>query len=100
MSEPKISVFIPVKNEEDNIAPCLNTLGWADEVFVVDSQSTDRTVEEAEAQGAKVVQFHFDGSRNKDDWALENLPFRNEWVFYIDADERVTPDHYCPEHGF
>ena len=92
MSEPKISVFIPVKNEEDNIGPCLKTLAWADEVFVVDSQSTDRTVEEAESRGAKVVQFHFDGRQNKDDWALEKLPFRNEWVFYIDADERITPD--------
>ena len=86
-----VSVFIPVKNEEENLPGCLQSLEWADEVFVVDSQSTDRTVETAERLGAKVHQFHFDGSMKKDDWALENLPFRNEWVLYIDADERVPP---------
>jgi len=91
-SRKKVSVYIPVKNEEENIGPCLETLGWADEVFVVDSQSSDRTAEEAEKRGAKVVQFRFDGTQKKDDWCLENLPFRNEWVFYIDADERVPPE--------
>ena len=87
-----VSVFIPVKNEEENLPGCLETVQWADEVFVIDSQSTDRTLETAEQLGAQVHQFHFDGSRKKDDWALENLPFRNEWVLYIDADERVPPE--------
>ena len=88
----KVSVFIPVKNEEENIADCLRSVRWADEVFVVDSQSADKTVTVAEQHGAKVHQFVFDGSCTKDDWALENLPFRNEWVLYIDADERVPPE--------
>ena len=88
----KVSVFIPGKNEEDNIADCLRSVRWADEVFVVDSQSADKTVTVAEQHGAKVHQFVFDGSCTKDDWALENLPFRNEWVLYIDADERVPPE--------
>lgn len=88
----KISVFIPVKNEEENIADCLESVRWADEVFVVDSQSPDKTVEIAERMGARVHQFVFDGSCTKDDWALENLPFRNEWVLYIDADERVPAE--------
>ena len=87
-----VSVFIPVKNEEENLPGCLESLEWADEVFVVDSQSTDGTVETAERLGAQVHQFHFDGSIKKDDWALENLPFRNEWAFYIDADERVPAE--------
>ena len=91
-SPKKVSVFIPVKNEEDNIGPCLRSLEWADEIFVIDSQSTDGTVQEAERHGAKVVQFYFDGRKKKDDWALENLPFRNEWAFYIDADERVPQE--------
>lgn len=89
---PKVSVFIPVKNEEENIADCLDSVRWADEVFVVDSQSADKTVTVAEQHGAKVHQFVFDGSCTKDDWALENLPFRNEWILYIDADERVPPE--------
>ena len=87
-----VSVFIPVKNEEENLPGCLETVQWADEVLVIDSQSTDRTVETAEQLGAQVHQFQFDGSRKKDDWALENLPFRNEWALYIDADERVPPE--------
>ena len=70
MAEPrnKVSVFIPVKNEEQNIAHCLETLrGWADEVFVIDSQSSDRTAEIAARLGAIVHQFHFDGKTKKDD---------------------------------
>ncbi len=91
-SAANVSVFIPVKSEEENLPGCLETVQWADEVFVIDSQSSDRTVETAERLGAKVYQFHFDGSLKKDDWALDNLPFRNEWVLYIDADERVPPE--------
>ncbi len=83
-----VSVLIPVKNEEANLPRCLDALRWADEVFVVDSQSTDRTVEIAEARGARVVQFHFNGTwPKKKNWALENLPFRHEWVLIVDADE-------------
>jgi glycosyltransferase involved in cell wall biosynthesis len=88
-----ISVIVPVKDEEANLEACLQSVAWADEVFVVDSQSTDRTVEIAEQLGAKVVQFHYQGTwPKKKNWALENLPLRNEWIFIIDADERVTPE--------
>ena len=88
-----ISVIVPAKNEEANIEACLHSVAWADEVFVVDSQSTDRTAEIAKQMGAKVAQFHYDGRwPKKKNWALDNLPFRNEWIFIIDADERVTPE--------
>ncbi|MGQ9918668.1 MAG: glycosyltransferase family 2 protein [Bryobacteraceae bacterium] len=88
-----VSVVIPVLNEEANLADCLASVSWADEVFVVDSHSTDRTVEIAAAAGAKVVQFHFQpGGPRKKNWALENLPFRNAWVLILDADERITPE--------
>jgi len=88
-----ISVVVPVLNEELNIAECLESVRFADEVFVVDSGSTDRTAEIAESLGAKVVQFRFrPGGPRKKNWALENLPFRNEWVLLLDADERVTPE--------
>ena len=92
---PKVSIsaIVPVKDEQANIARCLQALRWCDEVFVVDSQSTDGTVEIAEAAGAKVVQFHFTGTYpKKKNWSLENLPFRNEWVLIVDADEVVTPE--------
>jgi glycosyltransferase involved in cell wall biosynthesis len=88
-----ISVVIPVLNEEANIAACLESVRFADEVFVVDSGSTDCTAEIAESYGAKVIQFRFQpGGPRKKNWALENLPFRNDWVLLLDADERVTPE--------
>ncbi len=65
---------------------------WADEIFVVDSQSTDGSIAIAQHFGAKVVQFEFNGTwPKKKNWALENLPFRNEWVFILDADEVLPP---------
>ena len=92
---PKValSVLVPVKNEASNLRRCLPALAWADEVFVVDSQSTDETVRVARDLGATVVQFQFNGVYpKKKNWALENLPFRNEWVLIVDADEVVVPE--------
>ena len=57
-----VSVIVPVKNEAENLRRCLPALAWADEVFVVDSQSSDQTAEVAAALGATVVQFHFNGT--------------------------------------
>ena len=88
-----VSVVVPVKNEAENLRRCLPALSWADEVFVVDSQSSDQTCELAEEHGATVVQFHFNGTfPKKKNWALESLPFRNEWVLIVDADEVVVPE--------
>jgi glycosyltransferase involved in cell wall biosynthesis len=88
-----ISVIVPVKNEAENLGRCLPALDWADEVIVVDSQSTDETARVAAEFGASVVQFHFNGSYpKKKNWALESLPFRNEWVLVVDADEVVVPE--------
>jgi glycosyltransferase involved in cell wall biosynthesis len=92
-SRAKVSVLVPVKNEAENLRRCLPALAWADEVFVVDSQSTDETARVAAEYGAQVVQFHFNGTYpKKKNWALENLPFRNEWVLIVDADEVVVPE--------
>lgn len=87
-----VSVIVPVLNEEKNVRACLQSVAWADEVFVVDSGSTDGTCQIAQECGAKVVQFHHqpDGPRKKN-WSLENLPFANEWILLLDADERITP---------
>lgn len=85
-----VSVIVPVKNEETNIEACLQSIAWADEIFVVDSQSTDQTIAIAERMGANVVQFHYDGTwPKKKNWALENLSFCNEWILIVDADERI-----------
>jgi glycosyltransferase involved in cell wall biosynthesis len=90
LEKTPVSVLVPVKNEADNLRRCLPALAWADEIYVVDSQSTDETAHIASAAGASVVQFHFNGRYpKKKNWALENMPFRNEWVLIIDADEVV-----------
>ena len=89
----KVSVIVPVKNEEGNLARCLGSAAWADEVCVVDSGSTDRTAKIAEVHGARVAQFDYRGGwPKKKNWALENLPLRNEWVFFLDADETLPPE--------
>src|SRR6267154_3668613 len=88
-----VSVIVPVKNEAENLRRCLPALAWADQVIVVDSQSTDETAIVAREHGAEVVQFHFNGTYpKKKNWALDNLPFRNEWVLIVDADEVVVPE--------
>jgi len=96
MSTPRkvpVSVLVPIKNEAGNLPRCLDSIRWADEIFVVDSQSTDRSIEIAQQHGAQVVQFQFNGTwPKKKNWALENLPFRNEWVFILDADEVLPPE--------
>jgi glycosyltransferase involved in cell wall biosynthesis len=87
-----VSVIVPIKNEAANLPRCLACVKWADEIFVVDSASTDGSIAIAQQHGAKVVQFEFNGTwPKKKNWALEHLPFRNEWVFVLDADE-VLPE--------
>jgi glycosyltransferase involved in cell wall biosynthesis len=87
-----VSILIPIKNEAANLSRCLAAVAWADEILVVDSQSTDGSQAIAESRGAKVVQFAFNGTwPKKKNWALENLPFKHEWVFILDADEVMPP---------
>jgi glycosyltransferase involved in cell wall biosynthesis len=91
MSAP-LSILIPIKNEAANLPRSLASVSWADEIFVVDSQSTDGSEEIARTHDAKVVQFQLKGAwPKKKNWALDNLPFRHEWVFILDADEVLPP---------
>jgi glycosyltransferase involved in cell wall biosynthesis len=88
-----VSVIVPIKNEAGNLPRCLDSIRWVDEIFVVDSQSTDGSIAIAQQHGAQFVQFQFNGTwPKKKNWALENLPFRNEWVFILDADEVLPPE--------
>lgn len=92
-----ITVIVIAQNEEPNIRQCLHSVvGWATQVFVVDSFSTDRTPELARACGAEVVQHEFVDFASQREWALANLPLSGEWIFFLDADE-VVPRSFKQE---
>ena len=90
---PRISVLVPTFNEELNLPDCLlSVCGWAEDVWVIDSFSTDRTVEIAREAGANVLQHVFEGYAEQKNWALDSAPAKGKWVLILDADERVTPE--------
>ncbi len=85
-----LSVIILTRNEERHIADCLRSVDWADEVIVLDSLSEDRTVEIARSMGAIIHQRPFLNYADQRNAALDLVD--NDWVFFIDADERATPE--------
>ena len=88
-----ITVIVAARNEAHNLPRCLESLQCAGEVYVIDSQSTDATVQIAESYGAHVVQFHYQGGwPKKRQWAMDSLPLTYDWIFLVDADEALTPD--------
>ena len=87
-----VSVLVLTLNEEVNIAACLETLKWSDDVVVLDSLSSDRTMAIAGAAGAQVISRSFDNWSAHQNWAVRNIQFRNPWVLYLDADERCPDD--------
>lgn len=87
-----ISVLILTLNEEDNLQRCLQSVKWSDDIVVLDSFSTDRTVKIAEEMGARVVQRRFDNWSAHQNWAVRNIPFKHPWVYYSDADEIVPSE--------
>jgi len=87
-----ISVLILTLNEEDNLEACLKAFEWCDDIVVLDSFSTDRTLEIAESRGARVVQRTFDDWATHQNWAVENITFKHPWVYYSDADEIVEDE--------
>ncbi len=97
MPKVPISVLILTYNEEIHLDHCLRSVvDWADEVVVVDSFSTDGTADIARRWGVRFVEHEFAYPALQKNWALENLPFRNEWLLLLDADERV-PDSLARE---
>lgn len=85
-----ISILILTLNEEANLPGCLESVRWCDDIVVLDSYSSDGTVRVAQDAGARVVQRKFDNWAAHQNWAMENIPFKHDWVFYLDADERMT----------
>lgn len=89
-----LSVLILTYNEELHIERCIkNVLPFTKEIFLVDSFSTDRTVEIAESLGAKVYQNKWENNQAKQfNWGLQNLPIQTKWVMRLDADEYLTDE--------
>jgi glycosyltransferase involved in cell wall biosynthesis len=88
-----VTVIVPARNEAHNLARCLASVQAFGEVYVVDSQSSDSTVDIARSHGAKVVQFHYSGGwPKKRQWAMDSLPPAHDWILLLDADEAVTPE--------
>ena len=87
-----ISILILTLNEEINIAACLESVAWCDDVVVLDSGSTDQTVALASARGARVATRVFDDYASQRNFGLREIGFRHDWILMLDADERVPPD--------
>jgi glycosyltransferase involved in cell wall biosynthesis len=88
-----VSVIIPVRNEAKNLPRCLQSLKDFGEILVIDSQSTDNTIQIARSHGAQVEQFHYRGGwPKKRQWAMDTLPLSYDWILLLDADEVLTPE--------
>lgn len=87
-----VSILILTKNEARNLPGCLQSVNWSDDIHVFDSYSTDSTVNLAREVGAHVTQRPFDNWSEHQNWGLRNIPFKHPWIFYIDADERVSAE--------
>lgn len=88
---PRISVMIPTLNEAGHIAEAVGNALQLGDVFVLDSLSSDGTQRLARDAGATVVEHKFVNYSAQKNWGLDNLPFTGDWVFILDADERITP---------
>lgn len=90
LNRPPISVTVITRNEEGEIDACLASVAWADEIVLVDSGSTDRTVEIAKKFTEKVFFHPWEGYARQKNWAVAQAS--HEWILSIDADERVPPE--------
>lgn len=89
-SREKLSVIIPVYNEEHNMREVLESVSFADEIMVVDSFSTDKTLEIAKEYTSFIIQREFQYAASQKNWAIPQAT--HEWILLVDADERVTPE--------
>jgi glycosyltransferase involved in cell wall biosynthesis len=89
-SSVPLSVIVPCFNEETVIAECLESVKFADEIMVVDSFSTDRTLEIARRYTSRVLQHEYVNSAAQKNWAIPQA--KHPWVLIVDSDERVTPE--------
>lgn len=87
-----ISVLILTLNESVNLGGCLDSIAWCDDVVVLDSLSSDDTVQIARARGARVVERAFDNYAAQRTYGLNEIDYKHAWILMLDADERATPE--------
>lgn len=87
---PNVSVTVITLNEAEHIAAAIDSAAWADEIVVVDCGSTDRTVDIARAKGVKVLSREWSGYVDQKNFAAEQAS--HNWIFSLDADERIRPE--------
>jgi len=87
-----VTAMIFTLDEEIHLPSCLESLRWCDDIVIIDSFSSDRTLEIARLAGARVLQNRFSGFGDQRNWALKNAAPRHPWVLVLDADERVPPE--------
>src|ERR671933_784438 len=93
IEKPALDLIVLTYNEEANLNQCLDSVrGLVRDIFVVDSGSTDRTVEIARSYGAHVVTRAFTNQAEQFNWALDHLPIESEWILRLDADEYLSPE--------
>lgn len=93
LNDLPVSVVIMTFNEEVNLQACLESVaGYAREICIVDSFSTDRTLEIARRFTDKIYQHAYEGAPQQWKWALDSVPLQHQWLFAVDADFRVTPE--------
>ncbi|WP_017715829.1 glycosyltransferase family 2 protein [Kamptonema formosum] len=85
------SIYILTHNEEIDIAACIESALLSDDIIVVDSCSSDRTVEIASRYPVRIVQHAFESHGKQRTWMLQSVPALHEWVYILEADERMTP---------
>lgn len=87
--EVRVSVLVLTYNEEVNLPGCLASIAWADDILVIDSFSTDRTVEIARGAGCRVVQRKFKDFADQRNFGIDHGDWRHDWILHLDADEHV-----------
>lgn len=89
------SIYILTYNEEIDIAACIESAMLSDDIIVVDSYSSDRTIEIARSYPVRIFQHRFESHGRQRTWMLESIPPKNEWVYILEADERMTPELFA-----
>ncbi|NDK18316.1 MAG: glycosyltransferase family 2 protein, partial [Zetaproteobacteria bacterium] len=85
----KITAIIPTLNEAIHIEEAINSVSFADEIIIIDSFSTDNTIDLAQKHGVKIIQRPFDDYSSQKNFAISQA--KHNWIFMLDADEKISP---------